>query len=55
MEARGLWLTVNTPKELRQAAEQVEAHPDWRRAVTGGALSDYRFERAGSRSPGGTS
>jgi NDP-sugar pyrophosphorylase family protein len=25
----GLWLTVNTPKELRKAAEHVEAHPEW--------------------------
>jgi NDP-sugar pyrophosphorylase family protein len=25
----GLWLTVNTPKELRRAQEHVEAHPDW--------------------------
>jgi NDP-sugar pyrophosphorylase family protein len=25
----GLWLTVNTPKELRRAAEHVEAHPEW--------------------------
>jgi NDP-sugar pyrophosphorylase family protein len=25
----GLWLTVNTPKELRRAKEQVEANPDW--------------------------
>ena len=25
----GLWLTVNTPKELRTAAEHVAAHPDW--------------------------
>jgi NDP-sugar pyrophosphorylase family protein len=25
----GLWLTVNTPKELRVAAEHVEAHPEW--------------------------
>ena len=25
----GLWLTVNTPKELRAAAEHVAAHPDW--------------------------
>ena len=24
----GLWLTVNTPKDLRQAQEYVEAHPD---------------------------
>jgi NDP-sugar pyrophosphorylase family protein len=25
----GLWLTVNTPKELRAAAEHVERHPEW--------------------------
>jgi len=25
----GLWLTVNTPKELRAAQEHVEAHPEW--------------------------
>jgi len=25
----GLWLTVNTPKELRAAADHVEAHPEW--------------------------
>jgi NDP-sugar pyrophosphorylase family protein len=25
----GLWLTVNTPKELRVAAEHVGAHPEW--------------------------
>jgi NDP-sugar pyrophosphorylase family protein len=25
----GLWLTVNTPKELRRADEYVTAHPDW--------------------------
>ena len=25
----GLWLTVNTPKELRTASEHVEAHPEW--------------------------
>jgi NDP-sugar pyrophosphorylase family protein len=25
----GLWLTVNTPKELRVAVEHVEAHPEW--------------------------
>jgi NDP-sugar pyrophosphorylase family protein len=25
----GLWLTVNTPKELRMATEHVEAHPEW--------------------------
>jgi len=25
----GLWLTVNTPKELRRAQEHVTAHPEW--------------------------
>jgi NDP-sugar pyrophosphorylase family protein len=25
----GVWLTVNTPKELRVAAEYVGAHPEW--------------------------
>ena len=25
----GVWLTVNTPKELRTAAEYVAAHPEW--------------------------
>jgi NDP-sugar pyrophosphorylase family protein len=25
----GIWLTVNTPKELRVAAEYVGAHPEW--------------------------
>ncbi|HEV8460079.1 MAG TPA: nucleotidyltransferase family protein [Gaiellaceae bacterium] len=25
----GLWLTVNTPKELRTAQEHVESHPEW--------------------------
>ncbi len=25
----GVWLTVNTPKDLRRAAEFMEAHPDW--------------------------
>ncbi|HWE81376.1 MAG TPA: NDP-sugar synthase [Gaiellaceae bacterium] len=25
----GLWLTVNTPKELRRAAEHVSGHPEW--------------------------
>jgi NDP-sugar pyrophosphorylase family protein len=28
----GLWLTVNTPKELRVAAEHLSAHPEWLRA-----------------------
>ncbi len=26
----GVWMTVNTPKDLRRAEEFVEAHPDWR-------------------------
>ena len=25
----GLWLTVNTPKDLRRAEEYVTAHPEW--------------------------
>ena len=25
----GLWLTVNTPKDLRRAEEYLAAHPDW--------------------------
>ena len=25
----GMWLTVNTPKELRRAHEHVSAHPEW--------------------------
>jgi len=25
----GLWLTVNTPKELRRADEHVSANPEW--------------------------
>jgi NDP-sugar pyrophosphorylase family protein len=25
----GLWLTVNTPKELRAASDHVAAHPEW--------------------------
>jgi NDP-sugar pyrophosphorylase family protein len=26
----GVWLTVNTPKDLRRAEEYVEEHPEWR-------------------------
>jgi NDP-sugar pyrophosphorylase family protein len=26
---RGLWLTVNTPKDLRRAEDHVAAHPEW--------------------------
>ena len=26
----GVWLTVNTPKDLRRAEEYMEEHPDWR-------------------------
>jgi NDP-sugar pyrophosphorylase family protein len=26
----GVWLTVNTPKDLRRANEYMEAHPEWR-------------------------
>jgi NDP-sugar pyrophosphorylase family protein len=28
----GLWLTVNTPKDLRRAEEYVNAHPEWLQA-----------------------
>lgn len=28
----GLWITVNTPKDLRRAEEHVASHPDWLRA-----------------------
>jgi len=28
----GLWLTINTPKDLRQADEYVGAHPEWLQA-----------------------
>jgi len=27
---RGVWLTVNTPKDLRRAEEFMAAHPEWR-------------------------
>jgi NDP-sugar pyrophosphorylase family protein len=27
---RGVWLTVNTPKDLRRAAAFMEEHPEWR-------------------------
>ena len=26
----GVWLTVNTPKDLRRAEEFMNGHPDWR-------------------------
>ena len=29
----GVWLTVNTPKDLRRAEEWIAAHPEWRPAV----------------------
>jgi NDP-sugar pyrophosphorylase family protein len=29
----GVWLTVNTPKDLRRAEEFMGAHPDWRPRV----------------------
>jgi NDP-sugar pyrophosphorylase family protein len=25
----GVWITINTPKDLRRAEEYVAAHPDW--------------------------
>ena len=35
----GVWLTVNTPKDLRRAEEYVTAHPEWRAAVVERAAS----------------
>jgi NDP-sugar pyrophosphorylase family protein len=29
MRHEGIWLTVNTPKDLRRAEEYVTAHPEW--------------------------
>jgi NDP-sugar pyrophosphorylase family protein len=29
MRHEGIWLTVNTPKDLRRAEEYVSAHPEW--------------------------
>ena len=26
----GVWLTVNTPKDLRRATEYMEEHPEWK-------------------------
>src|SRR5919201_2512866 len=37
----GLWLTVNTPKDLRRAEEYVAEHPEWLRA------SAFESARAG--------
>jgi len=28
---QGLWMTVNTPKDLRRAEEYIAAHPEWLR------------------------
>ena len=64
----GVWLTVNTPKELRLADEHLRAHPDWldSRAPLGydrpvGDLTPTcwistvsRCPWSGSRSPGAT-
>jgi NDP-sugar pyrophosphorylase family protein len=38
----GVWLTVNTPKDLRRAEEFVAAHPEWLAGVgsPGGASAD---------------
>jgi NDP-sugar pyrophosphorylase family protein len=34
---QGLWLTVNTPKDLRLAEEYISAHPDWLASAGGPA------------------
>jgi NDP-sugar pyrophosphorylase family protein len=33
----GVWLTVNTPKDLRRAEEFLAAHPEWAAAAVGAA------------------
>jgi NDP-sugar pyrophosphorylase family protein len=33
----GVWLTVNTPKDLRRAEEFLAARPDWQPAPVGAA------------------
>ena len=35
----GVWLTVNTPKDLRRAADFMEEHPDWRAAERASAAT----------------
>src|SRR5437773_2327892 len=42
----GVWLTVNTPKDLRRAAEFMEEHPDWRPRRKGGRRLDGAREGA---------
>ena len=37
----GLWLTVNTPKDLRVADEHVRAHPDWLATVGCTDMNDH--------------
>ena len=32
----GVWMTVNTPKDLRRAEQYLSDHPDWRPAQVGG-------------------
>ena len=59
----GLWLTVNTPKELRVAQEHVESHPEWlareriarqwthrtsRRSIAGGSTFGVSTSRGGT-------
>src|SRR5204862_4806198 len=42
----GVWLTVNTPKDLRRAAEYMEAHPEWRPAKQSVRRLDGARQRA---------
>jgi NDP-sugar pyrophosphorylase family protein len=44
----GVWLTVNTPKDLRLAAEFMEAHPDWRPTKQSVRSLDGARQRAGA-------
>jgi NDP-sugar pyrophosphorylase family protein len=36
---RGVWLTVNTPKDLRRATEWMEAHPEWHLLAAGDTVA----------------
>ena len=40
----GVWLTVNTPKDLRRAADFMEEHPDWQPAPTVMSIDSSNFE-----------
>ena len=45
----GVWLTVNTPKDLRRAAEFMEEHPDWRPLAPNRRMTHRLAELRGAR------